>query len=183
MNEQLFLSEKFDPSVYCVNARIIAHNLDWGIFKLIEPLYCKAREEFNWKKETSSCLKEETKEKQPLLPGISEDETEEPRKINPNPRGAGREGEDFFSLLKVGQFAPYYETEQNAEAIWRRLNQNRDYRLDCGFQSLNDIPSARTLRKFNEIMYTYDLWSEVRKIAVFVNIKDGVIDLSGRWLV
>lgn len=190
MAEQLFLSEEFDPSLYCVNARIVAHNFDWELFRPIEPLYYKAREAFNKGTQCKrrvfprqagafSCPKESPKEEEPLLFDVSAIEAQDPKKINSNPKGAGREGECFFSLLKVWELAPYYETEQNGEAIWRRLSLNPHYRLDCGFQTMKDVPSARTLRRFNRIMYTYDLWTEVRKLAVLANIEAGIIDLSG----
>ncbi len=179
MAEQLFILEELNPSLYCVNARIIAHNFDWNMFKPVEFPYYRAREEFNKQKGNSSCPKERVKEEEVLLFDMSEFETEEPEGTNSNPKGAGRKGEDFFQLLKVWTLAPYYEAEQNAEAIWRRVVQNPDYRKDCGFQNLSDVPSARTLRRFNEIMYTYGLWTQVRKIAVLNNIDVGIIDPSG----
>lgn len=183
MAKQLLLSEEFDPSLYCVNARVVAHSFDWDIFKPIEPLYYKAREEFNRQKGACPCPKEEPQEEQPLLFDVSKLKTKEPKKISSNPKGAGREGEDFFCLLKAWSLAPYYETEQNAEAIWRRLKQNPDYRSDCVFQTIEDVPSSRTLRRFNEIMYAYQLWTEVRKLVVLSNIEAGVINLSGRLAV
>ena len=120
MAEQLFLSEEFDPSLYCVNARVVAHHFDWELFRPIEPLNYKAREAFNRQDGTSSCPEKSPKEEELLLFDISAIEAQEPKKINLNPKGAGREGEGFFSLLKIWELAPYYETEQNAEAIWRR---------------------------------------------------------------
>jgi len=179
MEEQLFILEELNPSLYCVNARIIAHTFDWSIFKPVEFPYYKAREGFNKQKGNSSCPKERAKEEEFLLFDMSLLETKEPEGTGSNPRGAGRKGEDFFSLLKIFTLAPYYEAEQNAEAIWRRLVQNPDYRLDCGFQNLSDVPAARTLRRFNEIMYIYGLWTEVRKIAVLENMETGIIGSSG----
>ncbi len=64
---------------------------------------------------------------------------------------------DFYPLLAAFLISPLYDCEPNAESIWRELVRNPSFASLCGFDA-GDIPSPRTLRRFNQIMADEGLW-------------------------
>jgi hypothetical protein len=99
-----------------------------------------------------------------------------------SPGTGGFPAYDFYPLLAAFLISPMYDCEPNAESIWRELNRNPSFASLCGFDA-GDIPSPRTLRRFNRIMAEEVLWEEARRIVVAHNIKEGVIEDSGRLIV
>lgn len=89
--------------------------------------------------------------------------------------GAGRPGFPFLPMLKAFLMAPYLGIEQNAELIAEMLRLNLQYQMVCGFPGR--LPDARALRRFRQIMYTYDLWGDVKRLIVLRNIELGVYEL------
>lgn len=78
--------------------------------------------------------------------------------------------------------APLYDCEPNAASIWRELVRNPSFACLCGFDA-GDLPSPRTLRRFNRIMAEEGLWEEARRIAVEHNLEEGVIAETGSLIV
>jgi hypothetical protein len=77
-------------------------------------------------------------------------------------------------LLRAFVLSPFYEVPQNAEAIERALRRNPAFLELCNF-SKSRPPSARTLRRFDQLMRESGLWGEVRRLLVEGNLSDGVI--------
>jgi hypothetical protein len=108
---------------------------------------------------------------------------EEKAQVSDDAPGAGGfPAYDFYPLLAAFILSPLYDCEPNAESIWRELVRNPSFAAVCGFDA-GDVPSPRTLRRFNRIMADEGLWEEVRKITVSHNLEEGVIENSGRLIV
>jgi hypothetical protein len=99
-----------------------------------------------------------------------------------SPGAGGFPPYDFYPLLAAFLVSPLYDCEPNAQSIWRELVRNPSFASLCGFDA-GDIPSPRTLRRFNRIMAEEGLWEEARRIAVAHNMEEGVIEDSGRLIV
>lgn len=88
--------------------------------------------------------------------------------------GPGRPRVLAMALLKAFLLSPFYEVQQNAEAIYRALRRNPAYLEKCGFQRTSP-PAARTLRQFDQAMRESGLWSRTRVLLVELNLDDGLI--------
>lgn len=96
------------------------------------------------------------------------------------PRGVGgAPGVPFQSLLRAWVLAPFYEVEDNAEAVFRALANNPKYLERCQFPG-HVLPDVRTFQRFNEVMNHSGLWGEARRILVEANVHDGVLPAPRR---
>ncbi len=98
----------------------------------------------------------------------------------------GRPGFVFETLLKIWAYAPFFKAEQNAEDIANTLDINPEFARLCGLPSettpagkaVYEIPAARTLRHFNQILYTFDLWGDFKRFLILDNLEKNVIQWS-----
>lgn len=91
------------------------------------------------------------------------------RKRNPK----GRKGTGFYSLLKAFLVAPLLHIEVMVSTVYAQVEANPAFAALCGFMS---IPSLRTFERFDQIMIDTGLWEKIRKITVFNNYEQGIIE-------
>jgi hypothetical protein len=87
----------------------------------------------------------------------------------------GAPGIPFEPMLRAVLLAPFYEVQDNGAAIWRALQNNPNYLLNCGFPE-NRCPSERMLQYFRAVMNFSGLWAEARRRVVRDNIEQGRIE-------
>jgi len=168
-----------------VNPEAVADLIPWELFEPVREAYEKARFERS-KKETRNKNGEAKKRvgRPPRcvrkLFHISEEDLEECRDESPGIGGAPAYG--FYCQLRAFLIAPLYDCEPNAISIWRQLARNPRFVRVCAFDPA-DVPSVRTLRRFNQIMSQEGLWGEVSRITVQNNMELGIIEKSGSLVV
>lgn len=91
---------------------------------------------------------------------------------------SGRNGYGFVTLFKIWLYAAFFGVEQNAEEIYNALGKNPLYAQLCGLKKIGkgeddafDVPAARTIRYFNQIMYTFDLWGDLARWLLLYNLE------------
>ncbi|MFM7067539.1 MAG: transposase [Gammaproteobacteria bacterium] len=105
---------------------------------------------------------------QAILSALPEDEPLEPAGVG------GAPAVPFRALLRAFLFAPFFEVEDNAAALWRALANNPTFLRRCGFPD-HDLPSERTLQRFNAVMNESGLWGEARRRLVRKNYATGAL--------
>jgi hypothetical protein len=105
---------------------------------------------------------------------LCEDDDEEPD----NPTGAGAKGIPFLPQLKAWLVAPFCGFAANGRAVARMLRLRPDVFEMCDFPG-GLPPDERQMRRFNEIMYRYGVWNEVKRALVSSNIEAQVIEHDG----
>jgi hypothetical protein len=168
-----------------VNPGPVAENFPWEVFEPVRKRYEDAR--FRHLKKQTKKTKGQTKRKRGRPPTcerklliIAEENIRECD--DESPGSGGFPAYDFYPLLSAFLISPLYDCEPNAESIWRELQRNPSFASLCGFDA-GDIPSPRTLRRFNRIMAEEGLWEEARRIAVEHNLEEGVIAETGSLIV
>lgn len=106
-----------------------------------------------------------------VFDGETEEDVEEPS-------AAGAKGIGFLPQLKAWLVAPFCGFQPNGRAVARMLRARFDVFQMCDFAG-GSPPDERQMRRFNEIMYRYGLWSEVMRIVVRSNIEAEVIEHEG----
>jgi len=91
----------------------------------------------------------------------------------------GRPATPFTCLLRAFVLAPFYEVEDNSEAIWRALANNPRYLERCQFPD-HKLPDVRVFQRFNEVMNYAELWAEARRRVVRSNIEGDVVSAPRR---
>lgn len=168
-----------------LNPAPVAECFPWEIFEPVKVAYGEAR--FRTGKLQTRKAKDEIKRGRGRPPSCASKlffvaEQEKEQVSDDSPGQGGFPAYDFHPLLAAFILSPLYDCEPNAESIWRELNRNPAFASLCGFDA-GDVPSPRTLRRFNRIMAAEGLWEEVRKITVTHNLEEGVIAESGRLIV
>lgn len=99
--------------------------------------------------------------------------------------GRGAPGYGFMRLLKVWLYAPWFNAEQNTEEIFNMLGKSSLYAKLCGLKEIGHgedvifkLPAARTIRYYNQIMYTFDLWGDFNRLLVLHNLEEGTFQWS-----
>jgi len=168
-----------------VNPGVVAESFPWEVFEPVRKSYEQAR--FRHLKRQTKKANGQIKRGRGRPPSCARKlffvaEEELARCAEDSPGAGGFPPYDFYPLLAAFLISPLYDCEQNAESIWRELVRNPSFACLCGFDA-GDVPSPRTLRRFNRIMAEEGLWEETRKLAVANNIQEGVIEDSGRLIV
>lgn len=164
-----------------INPEAVADTIPWEIFSPVREKYERAR--FQRSKRETRKSNGEAKKRRGRPPKcvrklfyIAEEELEDCRDEEPGIGGAPPY--EFRSLLCAFAIAPLYDCEANSESIWRELSRNPGFVRACGFD-LDDIPSVRTLRRFNRTLNEEGLWGEISRITVQNNMDEGIIEKSG----
>ncbi len=173
------------PSDIALNPAPVAQVFPWEIFEPVRKDYEEAR--FRHGRVQTRQANGEIKRKRGRPPKCASRlffvaEEKMAQCEDDSPGAGGFPPYDFYLMLATFILAPLYDCEPNAESIWRELNRNPSFAHLCGFDA-GDVPSPRTLRRFNRIMADEGLWEEVRKIAVSHNMEEGVIENSGKLIV
>lgn len=168
-----------------INPEAVADHIPWELFSPVRAKYERARFERS-KRETKKGNGEAKKRRgRPpkcvrKLFHIAQEELEDCRDEEPGIGGAPPY--DFYSLLCAFLIAPLYDCEANSESIWRELVRNPGFVRACGLDP-DDIPSVRTLRRFNRTLNEEELWGEISRITVQNNMELGVIENTGSLVV
>jgi hypothetical protein len=173
------------PTNIALNPAPVAESFPWEIFEPVKAAYEEAR--FRTGRLQTKKTRDEIKRGRGRPPSCASKlffvaEQEKEQVSDDSPGLGGFPAYDFHPLLAAFILAPLYDCEPNAESIWRELVRNPTFASVCGFDA-GDVPSPRTLRRFNRIMADEGLWEEVRKITVALNLEEGVIEDSGRLIV
>lgn len=168
-----------------VNPEPVAASFPWELFEPVRVRYEQAR--FRHLKRQTKKANGQIKRDRGRPPSCARKlffvaERELEQCDDDSPGAGGFPPYDFYPLLAAFLISPLYDCEPNAESTWRELNRNPSFASLCGFDA-GDIPSPRTLRRFNRIMAEEGLWEETRKLAVTNNIQEGLIEDSGRLIV
>ncbi len=156
----------------------VVDTYDWkSMEKEVEPKFRESALDFRDQKHSFVCarkdeLDEDLQESFPFLDEMAETEV---TGMNRNPKGAGRNGQEFITYLKAFLLAPVLRAEQNSEAIAAVIAGNPAFYVACGF---THHPASRTLRYFDQIMCEYSLWDLVHDLLYKRNVEDKVIDES-----
>lgn len=168
-----------------LNPEPVAESFPWEIFEPVRKSFEEAR--FRHLKRQTRKANGQIKRKGGRPPScarklffIAEEELAQCE--NGSPGSGGFPAYGFYPLLVAFLVSPLYDCEPNAQSIWRELVRNPSFACLCGFDA-GDIPSPRTLRRFNRIMAEEGLWEEVCRMAVCHNMEEGVIADSGRLIV
>ena len=101
----------------------------------------------------------------------------------------GNPGYGFVSLLKIWTYASWFHAEQNTEEIASTLEKSEAYAQLCDLdkepkkQPQVAKPTARTLRHFNQIMYTFALWGDLSRLIVLHNLEQGTFEWSEELII
>ena len=168
-----------------VNPEPVAASFPWELFEPVRVRYEQAR--FRRLKRQTKKANGQIKKKRGRPPSCARKlffvaERELEQCDDDSPGAGGFPPYDFYQLLAAFLISPLYDCEPNAESTWRELNRNHSFASLCGFDA-GDIPSPRTLRRFNRIMAEEGLLEEARRFAVTNNLEEGLIEDSGRLIV
>jgi hypothetical protein len=168
-----------------LNPGPVAESFPWEIFEPVRVRYEEAR--FRHGRLQTRKTRGQIKRKRGRPPSCASKlffvaEEEKAQCEGDTPGVGGFPAYDFYPLLAVFILSPLYDCEPNAESMWRELMRNPSFAALCAFDA-GDVPSPRTLRRFNRIMADEGLWEEVRRITVDHNMSRGVIADSGRLVV
>jgi hypothetical protein len=177
-------------SLQVLSVKEINENVPQEILSELEKRFYHARLEFGKMKKHQAQLKIKRGYDCPWGNKISEDAWV--RRIRkqwtehiPETKNIGRRGHGFEIPLKIWAYPPWFGAEQNAEEIFTTLRNNPLYAELCGLKEIGqgkdvkfDIPAARTIRYFNQVMYTFDLWGDFNRWLVLCNLEQGTFQWS-----
>ncbi len=144
----------------------LALDFPWEeVFAPIEQEYINARFHRNWDKRNQRNADESHVD---LFPHLPRDVSAKPKKSS-----RGREGIDFYALLKSFLLAPLLYVEVMVTSVHLQVVGNSDFRMVCGFTG---TPCLRTFERFDQIMIENGLWEKARQLMVNFNIQQGIIE-------
>jgi hypothetical protein len=178
-----------------LSVKEIDSNLPEEIMRELEKRFYHARQEFSKMKKHQAQLKAKRGHGCPWASKISEDAWV--RKVRKQwteqvaqTKNIGRRGHGFRSLLKLWLYAPWFGAQQNAQDIFIRVENNPLYAQLCGLKGIGEgddekftIPAARTIRYFNQVMYTFDLWGDFNRWLVLCNLEQGTFQWSNELVI
>jgi hypothetical protein len=93
--------------------------------------------------------------------------------MDKNPQSGGRPGIEYAAYLQAKVLAPFYEVEDNSEALHREMGRNGPFLVTCAFYE-NQLPSVRTLQYYEQVMIWGGLWHQWKKMIVNKTYKEGL---------
>lgn len=181
-----------------LSVREIDANFPEEILKNLQNRFYHAQQEFDKMKKHQAELERKRGHKCPWAKKISEDfwvrrirkqwaenSVEDGVKSRRGPKGWG-----FLTMLKIWIYAAFFGVEQNAAEIHNMLGKNPLYAQLCGLpgkpigQEIKyELPAERTIRHFNQVMYTFGLWGDFKRLLVFINLEQGVFQWSDELII
>ncbi len=144
-------------------APTVNHNMNWGIFKPVEKKFNQVRKLYNNRKNKRQAIG------------------------RPQKGFGGRQGFDFYGLLRAYILAPLFRIDTNPADIHAALYANPAFLCEVAFRPkqkgrgrtasiiINPFPSYDVINDFDNIMTEFGLWEEVRRLCTIHGIEQGVI--------